>query len=122
MLDAKIEGKTWPAAKGSAADHAGALDYLKNTWGKDEKHQYTVLGTVITGEWSVQKKDLIGQPIMYGLPVLVAVQTPEDHAQGLARVFRLTLRTPEGAGAKMSSPFTSDTVGDSYFIRADKIK
>lgn len=122
LFDAKIEGKAWPASKGSDADRAGALDYLKNTWGKDEKREYTVLGTVITGEWSVQKKDLIGQPVMYGLPVLLAVQTPEDQAHGLARVFILTLRTSEGAGVKMSPPFASDTVGDSYFIRADKIK
>jgi hypothetical protein len=122
QFEAKIDQKTWPAGKGSDADRAGALEYLKNSWGKDEKHKYTVLGTVITGEWSVQKKDLLGQPIMYGLPVLLAVQKPEDQAHGLARVFILTLRTAEGAGVKMSPPFTSDTVGDSYYIRASQIK
>jgi len=122
LFEAKIDQKTWPACKGTDTDRAGALEYLKNSWGKDEKHKYTVLGTVITGEWSVQKKDLLGQPIMYGLPVLLAVQKPEDQAHGLARVFILTLRTAEGAGVKMAPPFTSDTVGDSYYIRASQIK
>jgi hypothetical protein len=122
QFEAKIDKKAWPASKGSDSDRTGALEYLKNSWGKDEKHKYTVLGTVITGEWSVQKKDLLGQPIMYGLPVLLAVQKPEDQAHGLARVFILTLRTAEGAGVKMAPPFTSDTVGDSYYIRASQIK
>lgn len=122
LFEAKIDQKTWPACKGTDTDRAGALEYLKNSWGKDEKHKYTVLGTVITGEWSVQQKDLLGQPIMYGLPVLLAVQKPEDQAHGLARVFILTLRTAEGAGVKMTPPFTSDTVGDSYYIRASQIK
>jgi len=122
QFEAKIDQKTWPACKGTDSDRAGALEYLKNSWGKDEKHKYAVLGTVITGEWSVQKKDLLGQPIMYGLPVLLAVQKPEDQAHGLARVFILTLRTAEGAGVKMAPPFTSDTVGDSYYIRASQIK
>lgn len=121
-FDEKVNQRSWPACKGSDTDRAGALDYLKNSWGKDEKYKYTVLGTVIRGDWSVQKKDLHGKPIMYGLPVLLAVQKPEDHAQGLARVFILTLRTPEGAGAKMAPPFSSDTVGDSYYIRASQIK
>ncbi len=118
----KIDGKDWPANKGSASDQAAALKYFNDTWGKDQKHNYQVLGTVVRGDWSVQKKDLLGQPIMYGLPVLLAVQKTEDKAHGLARVFILTVRTAEGAGVKMAPPFTSDTVGDSYFIKAAKIK
>jgi hypothetical protein len=59
---------------------------------------------------------------MYGLPVLLAVQMPEDKAKGLARVFILTVRTPESGNPKMEPPFTSDTVGDSYFIRAKNVK
>lgn len=122
QFEAKIAQKTWPACKGTDSDRAGALEYLKNSWGKDEKHKYAVLGTVITGDWSVQKKDLLGQPIMYGLPVLLAVQKPEDKVHGMARVFILTLRTAEGSGVKMAPPFTSDTVGDSYYIKASQIK
>lgn len=119
---AKLDGKTWPAAKGSESDRQAALSYFQETWGKDPKYNYTVLGTQVTGDWSVQKKDITGKPIMYGLPVLLAVQKPEDKAQGLARVFKLTVMTAESADAKMTPPFTSDAVGDSHFIRAANIK
>lgn len=114
---ARINQRTWPASKGTATDRDGALEYFRATWGRDAQRQYTVLDTVITGDWSVQKRDLTGRPTMYGLPVLLAVQTPEDKANGLARVFILTARTAESAQARMEPPFTSDTVGDSYFVR-----
>lgn len=119
---ARIKQRTWPASKGTATDRDGALEYFWATWGRDAQRQYTVLDTVITGDWSVQKRDLTGRPTMYGLPVLLAVQTPEDKANGLARVFILTARTAESAQARMEPPFTSDTVGDSYFIREAAIR
>lgn len=121
-FEERIDQRAWPSCKGKSADRKGALKYFQETWGKDEKRNYTVLSTVITGDWSVQKKDITGKPIMYGLPVLLAVQMPEDKAKGLARVFILTVRTPESGNSKMQSPFTSDTVGDSYFIRAKNVK
>ena len=121
-FEQRIDQRTWPACKGKASDRKGALAYFQGTWGKDAKRNYTVLSTVITGDWSVQKRDITGKPTMYGLPVLLAVQMPEDKAKGLARVFILTVRTPESASPKMEPPFTSDTVGDSYFIRARNVK
>ncbi len=120
--EARIDLRTWPACKGTRPDRSAALKYFQDTWGKDPKRNYTVLSTVITGDWSVQKRDITGRPVMYGLPVLLAVQTPEDRSRGLARVFILTARNPESANAKMAPPFTSDTVGDSYFIRAKNVK
>lgn len=121
-FEAKVAERSWPACKGKDADRADALAYLQNSWGKDEKHAYQVLATVITGEWSVQKHDLLGRPIMFGLPVLVALQKPDDKDKGMARVFSLTLRTPENATAAAQPPFESDTVGDSWFIKADRVK
>jgi hypothetical protein len=121
-FEERIDQRIWPACKGKSADRKGALKYFQETWGKDEKQKYTVLSTVITGDWSVQKKDITGKPTMYGLPVLLAVQTPEDKTRGLARVFILTVRTLESGNPKMEPPFTSDTVGDSYFIRTKNVK
>lgn len=120
-FEAKIAERSWPASKGNAADLAGAMEYLQNSWGKDEKHNYTVLGATITGEWSVQKTDLLGRPVMFGLPVLLAVQKPEDKEKNLARIFNLTLRTAESVNARKEPPFASDTVGDSHYIKTDKI-
>ncbi|PTN35146.1 hypothetical protein [Desulfonatronum sp. SC1] len=122
QFEQAIDRREWPACQGNISDRQGALDYFKQTWGQNPDHNYQVLGTVITGEWSVQERDLTGRPVMYGLPVLLAVQKPEDRAKGLARVFILTVRTPESASPEMKPPFTSDTVGDSYFVRAKKIK
>jgi hypothetical protein len=121
-FDEQIDAREWPASKGSGADLKGALAYLRETWGKDPKQRYTVLGASITGDWSVQKRDIAGRPTMYGLPIVVALQKPEDAPHGLARTFRLTLRTTESANPEMAPPFTSDTVGDSAFIRAKRVR
>ncbi len=118
----KISGRTMPEGKGKTADRDAALEYFKATWGKDEKNHYEILGVVVSGEWSVQKTDINGKPVMYGLPLLLIVQKPEDKAEGLARVFVLTARTAESADAKMEPPFASETVGNSYFIKADKTR
>jgi hypothetical protein len=120
--EARIDQRTWPACKGKRSDRSAALKYFQDTWGKDSKRNYTVLSTVITGDWSVQQRDIAGRPVMYGLPVLLAVQTPEDKSRQLVRVFILTVRTHESGNAKMEPPFTSDTVGDSYFVRAKNVK
>jgi hypothetical protein len=120
-FEAKIAERSWPASKGKATELAEAMEYLQNSWGKDEKHNYTVIAAAITGEWSVQKTDLLGRPVMFGLPVLLAVQKPEDKEKNLARIFNLTLRTAESLNARKEPPFTSDTVGDSHYIKADKI-
>ena len=77
---------------------------------------------MVSGPWSVQKKNLFNNPIMYGLPVIVAVQKEVDKKDNLARVFHMTLRTPESASPQTAPPFTSDTVGNSYFIRKTAIK
>lgn len=120
--EARIDQRKWPACKGKPTDRNAALKYFQETWGKDPKRNYTLLSAVVTGDWSVQKRDITGKPVMYGLPVLLAVQTPEDKNRGLSRVFILTARNQEIANAKMEPPFTSDTVGDSYFIRAKNVK
>jgi hypothetical protein len=122
LFEAKIAEHNWPACLGKDSDRAAALEYLQNSWGKDAKNNYQVLATVITGEWSVQKHDLLGRPVMFGLPVLVALQKPEDQSKNLARVFSLTLRTPESQTASANPPFDSDTVGNSYFMPAEKVK
>lgn len=121
-FSAKIAERTMPESKGKSSDRDAALEYFKTTWGKDEKNNYEILGVVVTGDWSVQKKDITGKPVMYGLPLLLVVQKPEDKTEGLARVFVLTARTAESAEAKMEPPFTSETVGNSYFIKADKTR
>jgi len=129
QLEQKIDTVKWPeqaanAPAGAEKLGAAALEWLKNDpgWGKKEKNPEQPIAVVVTGPWSVQKTNILGEPVMYGLPVLVAVQRQEDKARGIARVFSLTMRTQEKAGAKQEPPFDSVTVGDSRVIRANAVK
>ncbi|MFH0794639.1 MAG: hypothetical protein V2A74_11470, partial [bacterium] len=120
---AKIDGKTWPGnSKGDVAE--AALKFFKESpdWAKRAEEPRIPLGVAVTGDWSVQERDVLGNPTMYGIPVLLAVQVQSEKAQNLARVFNLTMRTAESKNPKQEPPFTSITVGDSWYVRADKVK
>ncbi len=130
-LREKIAAKKWPEHAANAPKDAkklakAALEWFKNApgWGTKEKEKepYDILAVSITGPWSVQEKNILGEPIVYGLPVKVAVQQKADKERGMARVFILTLRTFEERDAKKAPPFDYPTVGDSYFILAENVK
>jgi len=136
QIKAKIAARKWPAhAANAPADAkklaATALDWFKNStdWGKraqndraTDKQPRVPQAVAVTGPWSIQERNIVGEPTMYGLPILLAVQLPADGKDGLARVFALTMRTAEFKGVKMEPPFDSVTVGDSYFINADAVQ
>ena len=131
-LQKKIEEKKWPEHASNAPKNAKklakiALKWFKNSpdWGKRAgkgKEPYEILDVVITGPWSVQKNNILGEPIMYGLPVKLAIQAESDKEKSLARVFILTLRTFEGRDVKMEPPFEYPTVGNSYYIMKKAVK
>ncbi len=124
----KIDKQAWPK---QASDAPGDAKQLAKTakewfekspdWGNREQNPYTILAVVVTGPWSIQKKNILDEPIMYGLPVAVAVQRESDKKNNLARVFSLTLRTKEMRGVKMEPPFDYATVGGSSYIRPGAI-
>ncbi len=128
----KIKEQKWtdndPDAPSNAKQLAKtALEWFKNSpdWGKREqqgKEPYEILDVVVTGPWSVQKRNILGEPIMYGLPVKLAIQLDSEKEKGFARVFILTLRTFEGREAKMEPPFEYPTVGNSYYIMKKEVK
>lgn len=118
---AGIGKRTWPEnSTGPIAEAALVYFDRGKEWFKPP-HPGKVLGVAIHGDWSVQERDILGNPNMYGIPVFVAVIMDEEKETGLARVYDLTLRTEQKQGAKPEPPFSSDTVGSSYYIRADKI-
>jgi hypothetical protein len=128
-FNARVDGRTWPANASNAPSDADelaevALNWFKNSpdWGKRSSKVRHPLAVTVTGPWSVQKRNLLGNPIMYGLPIKLAVLVDEDKELNVARVYELTMRTVEQAGAKMEPPFDHITVGNSYFIRPDKVK
>jgi hypothetical protein len=58
---------------------------------------------------------------MYGLPIKLAVRVDEDSELNVVRVYELTMRTAEMRGVKQEPPFDHITVGNSYFIRPNKV-
>jgi hypothetical protein len=131
----KIADRKWPVhAAGAPADAkklaAVALDWFKSSpdWGARKpdpasgRQPYDILAVRVTGPWSVQERNILGEPVMYGLPILLAVQLPSDKENELARVFVLTMRTAEFKGVKMEPPFDSVAVGDSYFIMPEAVE
>ncbi len=121
-FSASIDKRTWPGNSTGAIAEA-ALKYFNESpdWAKNPKPQ-KILGVAIHGDWSVQERDILGTPIMYGIPVYAAIMMGEEEGENLARVFDVTMRTGEGTGVKAEPPFFSLTVGSSYYIRADKVK
>jgi hypothetical protein len=126
----KVEDKTWPGNSKGKEAKAG-ITFFENDpgWGSPQKSERTkgneplkTLGIHIRGDWSVQARNLEEDPTMYGIPAFVAVQSKTDKEMGLARVYSVTLRTRESRDPKMKPPFTSTTVGDSYYIQAKKVK
>ncbi len=112
------------APKAIPAPATVALEWFNSSteWGKRSKEPRKPLAVVVTGPWSIQKKNILGEPIMYGLPIYLAVQVDSDKDLNAARVYILTMRTVEKRGVKMEPPFDHITVGNSYFIRPDKVK
>lgn len=128
-LEAKIDAKEWPGnTKGSEAD--AALTFFKNDrdWGArpkgngPEDQPRIPLGVSIHGSWSVQATDVLGKPTQYGMPAFIAVQIEREQPTKRVRVYDVTLRTQEGPNPEQKPPFTSITVGNSWYVRPDKIK
>ena len=91
-------------------------------WERRPTEPRRILGVAIKGEWTVQERNLLGQPVMYGVPAWVAVQVDGEKKDNLARVYNVTLRTAESANAKPEPPFVEITVGDSWYIRPNAIR
>jgi hypothetical protein len=77
---------------------------------------------VVTGPWRVFKKNILGEPIQYNLPIATAVQTESEKNQNLARVYLSTMLTHEMKGVEKAPPYLGATVGDSYYIRPSAVK
>jgi hypothetical protein len=124
-LNAKIDKVTLPGHADNAPDDADklskiALEFLQQEENKRAEKNIEVgkvLTVVVTGQWRVFKKNLLGEPIQYNLPILSAVEYESDKELNAVRVYDSTLLTEEYKGVKMAPPFLGATVGNSYYIR-----
>lgn len=129
-LNAKIDKATLPGRAANAPDDSDALtkvahDFLQKEADKEAakgKEGRKVLAVVITGPWRVFKKNLLGEPIQYGLPIVSAEQAESEKGLNMARVYQGTLLTEEYKGVKMAPPFIGAAVGDSYYVRPSAVK
>jgi hypothetical protein len=129
-LNAKIDKVTWRGHADNAPDNAGklskiAVEFLQKEENKRAERNIEVgkvLAVVVTGPWRVFKKNLLGEPIQYNLPILCAVKYESDKDLNVARVYDSTLLTQEYKGVKMAPPFLGATVGNSYYIRPSALK
>lgn len=125
-LNAKIDRATFPKETSDAPQNAQKLAAAAKTFLQKEENKLAaqkgkevsnVLKVVVTGPWRVFKKNILGEPIQYNLPIATAVQTKSEKSQNLARVYLSTMLTHEMKGVKKAPPFLGATVGDSYYIR-----
>lgn len=119
-----VAARKWDGHKNAPSNvaeiTAAAMNYFKGPKGWADK--YTVRAVAIRGQWTVQKKNIVGVPILYGIAVHLAVQKEEDKKQQQVRVFNGTLITVEKEGVKPKPPFDGFYVGDSWLVSADSVK
>ena len=129
-LNAKIDKATWPGRADNAPGNADKLSDIAVKFLQKEENKRAqknievgkVLAVAVTGPWRVFKKNLLGEPIQYNLPILCAVQYKSDKDLNVVRVYDSTLLTEEYKGVKMAPPFLGATVGNSYYMRPSALK
>jgi len=102
---------------------ASAMEWLQKDEASrkqdDPDHTFAVC---VRGDWWIAKKNILGEPIQWGLPIYAACYNKEEKQNGICRVFSLTILTQEGAGVEKAPPWTGVTVGDIYKMRIAKVK
>jgi len=129
-LNAKIDKATWPGRADNAPGNADKLSDIAVKFLQKEENKRAqknievgkVLAVAVTGPWRVFKKNLLGEPIQYNLPILCAVEYKSDKDLNVVRVYDSTLLTEEYKGVKMAPPFLGATVGNSYYMRPSALK
>jgi len=102
---------------------ASAMDWLRKDEAfrgkQDPDHTFAVC---VRGDWWVAKRNILGQPIQWGLPIYAACHDSKEKAKGLCRVFSLTILTQEGPEIPQAPPWTGVTVGDNYTMKIAHVK
>lgn len=129
-LEAKIDKASWPAQAGdSPADAAqltrAAREFLDGHAKADTargKAPRSIAAVVITGPWRIFKRNILGEPIQYGLPVVVGEQWAVEKDMDRIRAYHMSMLTEVYKGVQKAPPFIGAAVGDSFYVRPGKIK
>lgn len=129
---ARIEAAEWPghiddfSGPGSIDSLSSSVrDYLANDrdWGQREVKPQEILSIAVRGSWQVAQRDILGRPMQWRLPVLVAVTDEELRPDGIARAYELSMVAKEGAAnnAPKSPPWVGFWVGDNFFLKQNRL-
>jgi hypothetical protein len=103
------------AGPGKIPDLAAAVKtYFSRAYPKEK-----LLAVSIAGAWTATKRNILDQPVQWGLPVFCASQQGEA---GICRVFKMTVLTGIGADIPKAPPFTDHWTGDSYRMLIANLK
>ncbi len=98
-----------------------ALEWLQKDE-KEAKRRDRTFAVAVAGDWVSAKKNILGQTIQWGLPIWSACYFDEEKAQGICRVFKLTILTREGGPEiEKTPPWTGAWTGDNYVMRVKNI-
>ena len=116
-----LESATFPAdvagfaGPGKIADLAAAVKtYFTAAYPKEK-----LLSVSVAGAWVATKRNILDEPVQWGLPVFCASQQDE---KGVCRVFKMTALTGIGAGVPKAPPFADHWTGDSYRMLTANLK
>ena len=116
---AAIRDREWQPSSGPAAQAGPALEFLRADprLGGSTTRPTQVLAVSVRGDFAVAERNLLGMPTSYGLPVHVAIVSP-DTVEGVAQVLELTLITRE---ARPSPPYDGFWVGNTWLMLREKV-
>lgn len=129
-LIAKADGATWPPNAGGAPSDAPRLVLAVKEYFQGEAKQdaakggepHRIIAVSVSGPWRVFKKNLLGEPIQWGLPIYWAEVWQSERELDLARVYQGVMLTQEYKGVAKAPPFAGASVGGGYYIRPGRIK
>lgn len=96
-----------------------ALDYFNSTCKPNEK---AVKASVIEKEWYCYKRNIFGQPTIWALTFMVAVQLEEDKEKGITRAWSISFLTEERPGVEKAPPFSMAAFNQSYKMKTANLK
>lgn len=96
-----------------------ALAYFNSTCKPNEK---AVKASVIEKEWYCYKRNIFGQPTIWALTFMVAVQLEEDKAKGITRAWSISFLTEERPDIAKAPPFQMAAFNQSYKMKTANLK
>lgn len=130
-IEKKIDEAKWPGHSKKFAGPgnpdklaASAMEWLQeDEAGRDSKDPDHTFAVCVNGAWASAKKNILGETIQWGLPILGACYNSKDKEKGICRVFELTILTEEGGpDIKKAPPWTGVWVGDNYKMRIKNVR